>query len=43
MNALYGDKFQAFSAGTKPSRVNLLAIEVMKEIGMGKNMFIWDL
>jgi arsenate reductase len=34
MNALYGDKFQAFSAGTNPSKVNPLAIEVLKEIGI---------
>jgi arsenate reductase len=34
MNALYGDKFQSFSAGTNPSKVNPLAIEVLKEIGI---------
>jgi len=34
MNALYGYKFQAFSAGTNPSKVNPLAIEVLKEIGI---------
>jgi len=34
MNALYGDKFQAFSAGTNPSKVNPLAKEVLKEIGI---------
>jgi len=34
MNALYGDRFQAFSAGTNPSKVNPLAIEVLKEIGV---------
>ncbi len=31
----YGsDKFEVFSAGTKPSKVNETAIEVMKEIGI---------
>ena len=31
----YGsDKFEAFSAGTKPSKVNETAIEVMREIGI---------
>jgi len=34
MNALYGNKFQSFSAGTNPSKVNPLAIEVLKEIGI---------
>jgi arsenate reductase len=34
MNALYSDKFQSFSAGTNPSKVNPLAIEVLKEIGI---------
>jgi arsenate reductase (thioredoxin) len=31
---LYGDRFDAFSAGTKPSSVNPYAIEAMKEIGI---------
>ena len=31
----YGnDKFEVFSAGTKPSKVNETAIKVMKEIGI---------
>ncbi len=34
LNHLFGDRYQAFSAGTKPSGVNPLAIEVMKEIGI---------
>ncbi|PMQ01019.1 MAG: low molecular weight phosphatase family protein [Dictyoglomus sp. NZ13-RE01] len=34
VNALWNDKFVAYSAGTKPSSVNPLAIEVMKEIGI---------
>ncbi|NTV29074.1 MAG: arsenate reductase ArsC [Candidatus Omnitrophica bacterium] len=29
-----GDDFEVFSAGTKPSRVNPLAIKVMQEIGI---------
>ena len=29
-----GDKFEVFSAGTKPSRVNETAIRVMREIGI---------
>jgi arsenate reductase len=31
LRALYGNKFDAYSAGTHPSRVNPYAIEVMKE------------
>lgn len=31
LRALYGNKFNAYSAGTHPSRVNPYAIEVMKE------------
>ncbi len=31
---LYGDKFDVFSAGTKPSGVNPSAIEVMRETGI---------
>ena len=31
----YGnDKFEVFSAGTKPSRINPTAIQVMKEVGI---------
>src|ERR1039457_6342079 len=29
-----GDRFEVFSAGTKPSIVNPIAIKVMKEIGI---------
>ncbi|OGW81065.1 MAG: protein-tyrosine-phosphatase [Omnitrophica bacterium GWA2_52_8] len=29
-----GDKFEVFSAGTKPSKVNEAAVEVMREIGI---------
>ena len=34
LNALYGNKYKAYSAGTKPSFVNPYAIEVMAEIGI---------
>lgn len=34
LNNLYKDKYQAFSAGIKKTRVNPYAIEVMKEIGI---------
>ncbi len=34
MNELYGEKYEAFSAGTEPSKVNPFAIEVMDEIGI---------
>ena len=34
LNALYGNKYKAYSAGTKPSFVNPYAIEVMAEMGI---------
>lgn len=34
LNALYGDKYEAYSAGTEPSRVNPYAIRAMAEIGI---------
>ena len=34
LNALYGDKYQAFSAGIKKTSVSPYAFEVMKEIGI---------
>ncbi|MDD2254788.1 MAG: arsenate reductase ArsC [Bacteroidales bacterium] len=34
MNAKYGDRYEVFSAGTEVTRVNPVAIEVMKEIGI---------
>ncbi len=34
MKAKYGDRYEAFSAGTEVTRVHPLAIEVMKEIGI---------
>jgi arsenate reductase len=34
MNALYGDKYEAYSAGTEPSQVSPYAIRVMAEAGI---------
>ncbi len=34
LNSLYGDLFDAYSAGTEPSQVNTYAIKVMEEIGI---------
>ena len=34
VNYFYNDKFEAFSGGTKPSKVNPYAIKVMNEIGI---------
>jgi arsenate reductase len=34
IKALYSDLYKAYSAGTKPSSLNLYAIRVMKEIGI---------
>lgn len=34
LNSLYGDKYEAFSAGTEPSHVKPHAIKVMAEIGI---------
>jgi len=34
LRSLYDDKYEVFSAGTKPSKVNPNAIEVMEEIGI---------
>ena len=34
VNALWGEEFEPFSAGTAPSQINPLAIEVLKEIGI---------
>jgi arsenate reductase len=31
---LYGDKYEAFSAGTSPTEIHLLAVRVMDEIGI---------
>lgn len=34
LNALYGDRYEAFSAGVSPTKVNPYAIRVMHEIGI---------
>jgi arsenate reductase len=34
MNHIYQEKYEAYSAGTKPTKVNPLAVRVMKEIGV---------
>lgn len=34
LNHLYGDKYEAFSAGTQPTHVSPYAIKVMQEIGI---------
>lgn len=34
MNALYGDQYQAYSAGTEPTEVSPYAVTVMKELGI---------
>jgi len=34
LNALHGDRFEAVSAGTKPSQVNPFAIKALLEIGI---------
>lgn len=34
LNSLYGEHYQAFSAGTHPSEVNPYAVKVMSEIGI---------
>jgi arsenate reductase (thioredoxin) len=34
LRAEYGDRFEVFSAGTRPSRVSPRAIRVMQEIGI---------
>jgi arsenate reductase len=34
LNARYGDRYQGFSAGTKPGRLNPYAVSAMAEIGI---------
>ncbi len=34
LNHLYADRYEAYSAGTQPSKVNDYAIRVLKEIGI---------
>lgn len=34
LNALYGARYEAFSAGVEPTRLNPYAVKVMKDIGI---------
>lgn len=34
LNALYGDRFEAYSAGIEPTKINPYAIKVMEEVEM---------
>jgi arsenate reductase len=34
LRTLYGDRYEAYSAGTQPSKVNPYAVKVMAEIGI---------
>jgi len=34
LNALYGDRYEAYSAGVEPTKVNPYAVKVMTEIGI---------
>jgi len=34
INALYGNRYEAYSAGTEPSQVNPFAVKVMMKIGI---------
>jgi len=34
LNNLYGERYEAFSAGTRPSHVNPFAVKVMDDIGI---------
>jgi len=34
MNSIYGDRYETFSAGTEPSRVNPFALRAMSELGI---------
>ena len=34
MNTLYGDRYEAYSAGTEPTEVSPYAVAVMKELGI---------
>jgi len=38
LNALYGDRYEGFSAGIEPSKVNPHAVKVMAEIGIDISM-----
>jgi arsenate reductase len=34
MNALYGDRYEGYSAGIEPKKINEYAIKVMREVGI---------
>ncbi len=34
LNAYYGDRYEGFSAGIEPKKINEYAIEVMREVGI---------
>ena len=34
LNKLYGDRYTAFSAGTDPSQIDPIVVQVMKEVGI---------
>ena len=34
LNTIYGSRYEAYSAGIQPSKVNPYAVEVMKELGI---------
>ncbi len=39
LNALYGDRYQGYSAGTEPTKVNPHVIKAMSEIGIDISEF----
>lgn len=38
LRTLYGDRYEAYSAGTQPSKVNPYAVRVMSELGVDISM-----
>jgi arsenate reductase len=34
LNSVYGDRYEAYSAGTEPSRISPYAVDVMQEVGV---------
>jgi arsenate reductase len=34
LNAIHGDRFEAYSAGMEPGEINPLAVKVMEEVGL---------
>lgn len=39
LNHLYPDKFEAYSAGTKPGSLNPLVVKVMEEVGIDMSSY----